>query len=979
MKKLYCDDWFFAKTDTETPETLLYTPVHIPHDWLIHDVNNLYETSYGWYRKMLRVENPEHSYRLYFEGVYMDCTIYVNGNKAFDWKYGYTSFEADLTAYVRYGDNEIVVLVRHKAPNSRWYSGAGIYRRVWLTETEKTYFKTNGLYFNAVRDGDVWSCKVSAEVEGGDYDGVQFTITDRDGSVAYTGDEAEFEVALLPEEIWDTENPYLFELSAELERGTEIIDTISCNIGFREIRFDSEQGFFLNGRNVKLNGVCLHHDLGCLGAAFNKAALRRQLTSMQGMGVNAVRTAHNPPAKEFMELCDEMGLLVNNEFIDMWEIPMTEFDYARFFNEWYERDAAAWVRRDRNHPSLIMWSIGNEILDTHVNKDGRGVEIAKLLHAEVRKHDPLRNAPTTIGSNYMRWTGAQECAKEVDLVGYNYAEDLYAEHHEKNPQWCIYGSETTSGVKSRGVYHFPRDREFLTHEDLQCSSLGNCKSGFQKYGTEEVIAVNRDTDYCAGMFIWTGSDYLGEPTPYSTKNSYYGPIDTAGIKKDAYWLYKAAWTSEPVLHVLPYWDWNEGQEVDVVVYTNLGEVELLLNDRSLGKKTPKNYTIAWKVSYEPGTLTAIAGGHRAERKSFGDSAAIVLSFDKESIKADGQDMLVLEIATLDADGNYVENARDRVKVDVNGARLLGIDNGDSTDYDQFKTPGSTSRRLFSGKAAAYIAAPTEPGKVIVTVTAEGLKSARWEFTAAEAEVREGICTSDCVVISCKNSEVPVRKIELQKDYASNRITPESGAVRVTARVLPANATYGELEWSVVTNSGVKTNCATVEADGAAAVLRVSGDGDFRIRCTCNNGKPQAEVISEYEFYADGFGTPVINPYDSVPACFASLSDYREVSGGGVMVDGENKCFGFRRVDFGDGADAFRLSAIHWHTNEAFKFKLWLGQELLGEYEHQADFVWMTYQTQEFKLGRKLQGVHDITFELVKGEQDLHFGGFEFFR
>ncbi|MDR2560027.1 MAG: glycoside hydrolase family 2, partial [Oscillospiraceae bacterium] len=520
MKYLFCDNWLFAKTGINANfkdiAKLKFSPVKIPHDWLIHDVNNLYETSYGWYKKKFTLDfSPGKSYRLYFDGVYMDCTIYVNGSFVMDWKCGYTAFEADITDFVKAGDNEVVVLVRHVSPNSRWYSGAGIYRKVWLFETEKTYLETDSLYFNAEKRGNAWSCKVSAEVIGADYDSVLFTlasilsipIKNRRAEPCsqflienrITTKENIFEITVLPEEIWSLENPCLFELTAQLMCGNAVIDELNCKVGFREIRFDSRKGFFLNDKNIKINGVCLHHDLGCLGAAFNKAAAKRQLLTMKEMGANAVRSAHNPPAKEFMELCDELGILVNSEFTDVWEMPMNEFDYSRFFAEWYEKDAASWIRRDRNHACLIMWSIGNEIIDTHASPL-RGLEITKLLQAAVRLHDPLCNAPTTIGSNYMEWEPAQKCAEIVDLAGYNYGEHLYEAHHKKHPHWLIYGSETTSGTKSRGIYHFPVCREFLTHENLQCSSLGNCKSGFQKLSAEEVLVINRDTDYCAGMF-----------------------------------------------------------------------------------------------------------------------------------------------------------------------------------------------------------------------------------------------------------------------------------------------------------------------------------------------------------------------------------------------------------------------------------------------------------------------------------------------
>jgi beta-galactosidase len=923
MKKLFNDNWEFAKTDvaSRTPPPT-WQPVKIPHDWLIYDVKNLYETSCGWYRKRFTLDfSPKKSYRLYFDGVYMDCTVYVNNEFVMDWKYGYTAFEADISDFVKAGRNEVIVQVRHAAPNSRWYSGAGIYRNVWLYETEKTHFITDGLYFNAVKRGSAWDCTVSAEVAGADYDSVLFTAAGK------TTAENNFSLKIPAAQIWSLEKPYLFDLTAQLMRRDEVIDEVSCKVGFREMRFTPDKGFFLNGKRVKMNGVCLHHDLGCLGAAFNKAAAKRQLLTMKEMGANAIRTAHNPPAKEFMELCDELGFLVNSEFTDIWELPMTEFDYSRFFTEWYEKDTASWIRRDRNHASLVMWSIGNEILDTHVN--AHALEITKNLHAAVRKHDPLCNAPTTIGSNYMEWEPAQKCAMEVDLAGYNYGEHLYEVHHKKHPNWCIYGSETTSGTKSRGIYHFPLEREFLTHENLQCSSLGNCKSGFQKLHAEEVIVANRDIDCCAGMFIWTGADYLGEPTPYDTKNAYFGAIDTAGIKKDAFWLYKAAWSDasrEAVLHIMPYWDFNAGQEIDIIVYTNLREAELFVNNRSLGKKTTDNYTLIWeKVPFEAGELTAVSGKHRASRKSFGDSEKIVLNPERID------DLITVEISTADKDGNPVENARDRINLDVKGGELLGFDNGDSSDYDSYK---SSSRRLFSGKAVAYISAPPE---------------AEVTFTAA-----------------IDKNDVPVRKIELIKE----------GEFNFKARIYPANASYCNLNWSVVTNSGVKSNCAAVKAHGDSAVLAITGDGEFRLRCTCNNGKPQADVVSEYEFYASGYGAPVIDPYSFTPACLG-LSQFQEVSEGGLYINRAGESAAFENTDFGAGADEFELSAIHWHTNEPFTFKLYANEKLLGEFKHQADFVWMTYQPNTFKLSKKLTGIKNIVFEFEKTEKDIHFGGFKF--
>lgn len=991
MKELFNNNWYFCKTAPEQSASE-FSPVQLPHDWLIYNAEDLYESSYGHYRKVYDFGSVKgRSIRLYFEGVYMDCTLYVNGKSAFDWKYGYTSFEADITSFLHDGENEIYVLVRHMSPNSRWYSGAGIFRDVWLINSPESHLVTDGVYFYAEKQNEDWLCSISAEAENAE--GAQLRFLLKNGEkILFSEDcpaeqttSVQFALDELNEnDIWDIASPKLLTLEAVLHKNGEEIDRVEQKTGIRDIKFTPDEGFFLNGRHIKLHGVCLHHDLGCLGAAFNKSAARRQLQSMLDMGVNAVRTSHNPPAVGFMELCDEMGILVDSEAFDMWERPKTEYDYARFFPDWYEKDVASWVRRDRNHPSVIMWSVGNEIYDAHVSP--RGCEVIKQLHAAVRKHDPLCNAPTTHGSNYMPWEGAQRCSEEVDLVGYNYGESLYEEHHNTHPDWKIYGSETTAGVKSRGVYHFPRDAAFLTHEDLQCSSLGNCRAGISADTPRKIIALDRDCDYCAGMFIWTGSDYIGEPSPYSTKNAYYGSIDTAGLKKDSFYLYQAAWTDKPVLHLMPYWDFNEGQMIDVVAYTNLHEAELFLNGRSLGKKQPVEYTVTWKVPYEKGELRICGKTKSGEtiedvKHSFGDSARLVLSCARRTVFADGEDIAVVEISAADKDGYAVENARDRVKIQVTGGRLVGFDNGDSTDYESYK---SAERKLFSGKAAAYIAPDTEAGEIIVKASAEGLEGAELVIEKIAGNVRKGVSFTENITKAI-NGKIPVRKIELVRD-TGEKLTPESPTSRIKAKVLPENAGYGDLIWSVVTNSGIPTNTASVSADGNTALLTAAGDGAFRLRCSCSNGKPQAEVISEYEFTAEGFGQACFDPYEFLPACHYtySLSVMDEVSKGGVNIKANNNIVGFTKTDFGKyGTDSFLIRVINWHKNDPFNFRLWLGKpnesgsECLGEFTYQADFIWQTYRDNSYTLPRKLTGVQDIYFEFDKTDLRIDFGGFKF--
>ena len=984
MKTLFNDGWLFAKTpvgtDISDSGKFSFNPIDLPHDWLIYDAENLYESSFGFYKKTWKNSGAE-SIRLYFEGVYQDSTVYVNGKKAGENKYGYSSFEVDITDYLCDNDNEIIVLVRHEAPNSRWYSGAGIFRDVYIYETGKNHIKTDSVYFSAEKHGNIWKTSVSAEIDGEGE--LSFTLRKND-DIIYSGvcGNVDIEGGLAP--VWDIESPELVQLTVMLNYNGEIVDEIRQMVGFREIEFKPDSGFYLNGRHVKLHGVCLHHDLGALGAAFNKEAARRQLISMKEMGVNAVRTSHNMPAKGFMELCDEMGILVDSEAFDMWERPKTEYDYARFFDDWFEKDVASWVRRDRNHPSVIMWSVGNEIYDTHLSERGREVSI--MLHNAVRKHDPNKNAFTTIGSNYMPWENAQLCAEEVDLAGYNYGENCYKLHHEKHPEWCIYGSETTAGVKSRGIYHFPLGTAFLTHDDLQCSSLGNCRAGAAAETAQNVILKDLEADFCAGMFIWTGSDYIGEPSPYSTKNSYYGSIDTAGLKKDIFYLYQAAWTDKKVLHLFPYWDFNEGQLADVAVYTNLKEIELFVNGKSAGKRTPEKYTCSWQIPYEKGEIKVVGtdtDGNRFEdsRHSFGDSKKLVLSAEKSSVLANGLDLTAVTISTVDKDGYPVENAKDRVKIQVEGGRIIGFDNGDSTDYENYK---STERKLFSGKAVVFIASTEKDGCIFVRATSGELEKAEITINALPAEKIKGSSVNENISSSFKSGEIPVRKIELKRSFDSI-ITPENPCVEITAEILPVNATHKDLKWSVVTNSGIVSGLAKVESDGLTAKLTAIGDGEFRLRCTCSNGKPQPDVISDFEFKSEGFGQPFTNPYSFVTGCFYNVSNglMDEVSNGGISLTKEKNFVGYTKLDFGKyGSDEITLRIIHWHTNSFAPFKIYDGNpnengELIGEFNYQADFIWQTYQDNTFKLSKRLYGCHDIYFVFGEHEQRLYLGGFFF--
>jgi len=1011
MKKLFNEGWEFVKVPLGTKlEQILtsmeWTAVDLPHDWMIYDTSNLYEDSIGCYRKHFAVKDAHKQYFIRFEGVYMDTTVYLNGVEIFQWKYGYSTFEINLTNSLNLGENEIVVKCVYQSPNSRWYSGAGIYRNVWLLEKEDCYLVSDGTYLSTVKEEGQWRVLVDVEtkaVEGVEteqavlshtiYDGEWKQITEASMECNVSGevDVNHQELIVADPVTWDVDHPYLYHITTKLlVNGTEV-DSVTQNLGFRTIRFDADKGFFLNEHPCKINGACEHHDLGALGAVMNRQALRRKFEALKEMGVNSVRSSHNMPAVEFMELADEMGLLVYTESFDMWERTKTEYDYGCFFKEWWQRDITSWVRRDRNHPSLILWGIGNEIYDTHI---GTGLEITKNLCALIHELDPRRNGYTAIGSNYIEWENAQRCSDEVDVSGYNYSERLYDAHHIKYPNWCIFGSETASTVQSRGIYHFPLSNRLLTHEDQQCSCLGNCTVNWGGKDVDTVVSTHRDRDFVFGQYIWTGWDYIGEPTPYFSKNSFFGQIDTAGFKKDTYYHYQAEWTDyrkHPMIHILPYWDFNVGQIIDVCVYSNAPEVELFLNGQSLGRQfiDHEHGTVlqgTWQVPYEKGCLTAYAYGSegnvvaKEEVYSFEDAAQLVILPDKYRMQADGQDLVFVEISAIDQHNHPVSNARNRVEVQVTGAgRLVGLDNGDSTDYDSYK---GTSRRMFSGKLMAIIAAKKEPGLVHIKVSSPGLKSASVDLAAVKTEILEGICASEENKTSEVRYEIPVRKIELTNQGAAV-LTKEEPETIVTAKVYPEDTTYPAITFRAMTLDGIESNCVIVKTEGNTARLIPRGDGKFRLCCSANNDKEHPEVISELEFSIEGFGTASIDPYQMVPACQCSqVSQETKVSLlGGIYLGGrERTSITFEQVDFGEfGSDEITIPIFSFRDEE--RIEVWIGElekdaSCMFAGVYRAKSIYNQYQSNTFRLSQRVKGIQTVNL-IVQPEENLTIQGFIF--
>jgi len=964
MKEKFVTGWKFLKTDfgTELEDVRdrlsEFKEVEIPHDFLIDDARNFYTDATGWYYKgFVTTLKPRHF--LVFDGIYMDSTVYINGQKAGEWKYGYSQFILDITDYCKVGSNDVLVRVNYQNPNSRWYSGAGIYRNVWLCSYEDTYIPENGIYVHTHKGDMGYFLDIDTEIKGeiSKNTSVSYRLFDdkkREVSLNATGKS--FFARNIKE--WSTDEPNLYTLEVTLFDGNKELQREEVTIGFRSISFDPNKGFLLNGKVTKLNGVCIHHDLGALGAAYNNSAMKRRLIQLKGMGVNAIRLTHNMFDPQTIELLDRMGFMAISEGFDMWERSKTEFDYARFFPEWHERDVESWVKRDRNHPSVIMWSIGNEIYDTHA--DERGAQITSMLKELVEKFDYMGNAHPTFGSNYMPWENAQKCADILKVVGYNYAEKFYEKHHREHPDWVIYGSETYSIVQSRGIYHFPLSEGILADDDLQCSSLGNSQTSWGAESIESCICMDRDMPFSMGQFIWTGYDYIGEPTPYHTKNSYFGLIDTAGFYKDAYYAWKSAWVSakkDPFVHVFPYWDFNEGEEVDVRVVSNAPFVELFVNGKSLGKQelthergSGDHIFADYKCIYEKGEIKAIAydalGKEIAEqvRRSFEDTDSF------EVIYENVDNLVFAKISALDKKGNPVENACDRVKVTVTGGRLIGLDNGDSTDYDSYK---ADERALFSGKLLAIVEKDGSAGDTVVDV----------------------LKVSDIV---------PVRKVELVTD-SETKLSMQNSRAKVTAKVLPENATNKEVFYRILDNKGNESNIAKLLVKGNEAEVEALFDGEFILRCETKDKDGVVKTISTRKFTVSGMGRSFLDPFNLIPGNVFSYSKGRTAAGNehGVATDrGNETLIAYDGIDFGiEGSDTITIP-IFALSGDAYKIQIWdgiAGDEgalLLDEVIYQKKSIWNTYQEETWKLSKRLCGVHTISFVTY---DKMHIKGFYFER
>ena len=756
--------WLFILGDSAQMATPTYNDNHwrklcLPHDWAIE--GDFYAGNpsgagggalpggIGWYRKHFLLDceaEPGGRYFIEFDGVYMNSTVYVNGQEVGHRPYGYSSFEYDITKYLKRGDNVIAVKVDNSdQPNSRWYSGCGIYRHVWLTKTNAVHVKHWGVHVQT--DAKTGQIKVEADVEGNNYK-VRNTVYDASGK--------EVGLKVKNPHLWSVEDPYIYKVRTQVLVGGKVVDEVWTTTGFRDFKFDAETGFWLNGKNFKLNGVCEHHDFGCLGAAVNEDAMHRKLSKLKAMGVNSIRSSHNPPAPELLNMCDTMGIIVMDESFDMWRRKKTAGDYARFFEEWHERDLTDLILRDRNHPSILMWSIGNEVLEQWSSADAdeltleqanlilnAGHDASTLAHGEemspnslltrhladiVKRYDTTR--PILAGCNEPDPNNHLFKSGAIDIIGFNYHHQWVKDVPKNFPGKPFIFSESVSALQTRGYYKMPSDeitwapQEWwlpYTDPSYMCSAYDNMHASWSSTH-EEPWDVVKHNAFVGGQYIWTGFDYIGEPTPYGfpARSSYFGVIDLAGFPKDTYYMYQSEWTTKPVLHLFPHWNWLEGQQIDMwCYYNNADEVELFINGKSQGvrrktgeqpegrydmhntkAKLNSEYHVGWRVTFNPGEVKVVArkDGHVVGEqtiKTAGAPARIRLSKDYQ-----GKNTTFITAEVVDKDGNLCPWADDMIYFISEGdGKILGTDNGCQTSMENFKAP---QRKAFFGKCMVVV-------------------------------------------------------------------------------------------------------------------------------------------------------------------------------------------------------------------------------------------------------------------------------------
>lgn len=700
----------------------------------------------AWYRNEFVVPNFDKNKKviLLFEGAMSESKVYLNGQKVGEWNYGYNYFYFDITDFLTpNGKNNLAVHLSNLGSSSRWYPGAGLYRKVKLIVKNKESINQWGTFITTpVVTNDLAKVNIKTKVTGENLQ-IKTIIKDTSGKIVATNESAEifgkeFEqnIAVKNPHLWSPETPYIYTVISQIYVGDVLKDETSTRFGIREIKYEANKGFSLNGKVRKFKGVCLHHDLGPIGTAINKAALRRQLAILKDMGCDAIRSSHNMPSLEQLELCDEMGFMFLAESFDEWAKPKVKNGYNRFFDTDVEKDLINLIHATRNHPSIVMWSSGNEVPDQWGTE---GVKRAKWLQEIFHREDPTR--PVTVGMDQVKATMESGFGALLDIPGLNYRLPLYEEAFKKFPQGFILGSETASTVSSRGIYKFPVVKgPNKQYPDFQSSSYDLEYCSWSNVPDDDFV-LQDDKPWVIGEFVWTGFDYLGEPTPYDEKwpsrSSYFGINDLAGLPKDRFYLYRSRWnTIDKTLHILPHWNWEgrEGEITPVFVYTNYDSAELFVNGKSMGihkknNSTPQNrYRLMWMdVKYEPGTIKVVAfdkdGKPVAEEtiRTAEKPYQIKLEADRSSLEANGEDLAFVTVSVVDKKGNPCPTATQQLKFSVTGkGTYRAVCNGDATSLEQFHLP---TMKLFSGKLVALVQSTSESGKIELKVSAKGLKTA----------------------------------------------------------------------------------------------------------------------------------------------------------------------------------------------------------------------------------------------------------------
>lgn len=780
VKKILFDfNWKFQLGDVSNAEKSNFDDsdwrvLDLPHDWSIEGEiskdapaggnGGYFPTGIGWYRKDFNVDKEDLKKIVWieFDGVYMNSEVWINGNYLGIHPYGYTSFYYNLTDYLKEGKNIIAVKVDNsKQPNSRWYTGSGIYRNVWLVKQKPLHFAHWGVYFTTPevsQESAVIKVKTKIENEYNslkngtlvseliDNNGIEIAANKIQFSLnSENTEELNQELKVTSPELWSVDSPYLYQLHQKLINGKNILDSITTSVGIRKIEYDVNKGFLLNNEHIKMNGVCLHHDGGSVGAAVPIGIWKYRLKKLKEMGANAIRTSHNPPAPEFLDLCDEMGFLVMDESFDEWTIGKRENTYHKYFNEWYKRDLTAMLHRDRNHPSIVLWSVGNEIPDQKIEK---GAETIKKLIDICHEEDPTR--PVTSACDNIAADGGAttlEFLNELDIVGYNYVdrwhkrkELYYSIDRHDHPNWKMIGTESGSNHGgNRGSYSLGDDTTSV-----------NPDYNYSMINSEQLWKFVKMHDYVIGDFMWTGIDYLGEAWWPGISRS-FAPLDLCGFPKDGYYFYQSQWTNEPVLHLFPYWNWKgrEGQIIPVICYTNCNEVELFLNGKSYGEKriefprqghsgswnkydkpvvnpTTADLYLEWDIPYEPGILKAVGKINGKivcadEIKTTGEPYKISLESELDTLKVNERGVANVKVEILDSQGNIVPTADNLVQFTIEGeGKIIGVGNGDPYDHHSFKI---SERNAFNGLCQVVIQSTRKSGSIKLNAKSEGLKEA----------------------------------------------------------------------------------------------------------------------------------------------------------------------------------------------------------------------------------------------------------------